>query len=513
MKRTWTTRQLITAVIITAAISFCAGMAFAQPSQAVAAALKDRGIGPHTRYVWLSGDSGVTGEHIDFAVNLAISRARTLIPIARVGKLLRLDLRHLAPSDADFVDVAKTWERLAESEPYFLNQKKFVEVRVSVPRYQANDGRWYDFKIIKCHPFSDQCGADAERLFDLTGSRAPIVRADWFNRIILSTLDGGLYYEFRNIRKSTIRGKSDEAVFLEQFGASQSLVEQLRSDQKVALFRSDITGKPRAVLMFRGVGTRVGDNQGLVAITQDVADGDVDPRSDPIRNLLDARFVATEVLAEMPNGLIAFALFNGQGALQLEAPPNVAKDHTIPAPHTARLQAAVSCLSCHSLNRGDDGWKPLRNDVQTLLRGGLAVVGGPDVIDRVAGLYLGDFTKPLRRARDDYSDAITRITAGRSNVQQLSQGVAAGYRAYWLEMVTPAKACNEIGVSVAEKDAVTTLRKLLPPFANGTEDPIVAALKAGIPVNRLQWEPVYADAATRATVSLAATMKQLLDPE
>jgi hypothetical protein len=246
-------------------------------------------------------------------------------------------------------------------------------------------------------------------------------------------------------------------------------------------------------------------------MTHDVFDNDVDPARDPIRNLLNFQDRAREMIAERAgifgaNGMHLFVLFDSSGELQNEVPPNVAADHTIPIPHSRRLQASISCIRCHG---PQEGFQPFRNEVQTMLSGYLDVFGDvssenaiPDQLDRLAGLYSGDLSKPIRRGRDDYTDAVYRATGG-MQVPEASLLVSNIYQEYVYDTVDAQKACLELGFVVPKFQASYYFNQILPPLSPDVlgispEDPIIGALKAGLSVNRFQWEQVYPDAAFRA---------------
>jgi hypothetical protein len=321
----------------------------------------------------------------------------------------------------------------------------------------------------------------------------------------LSTLNGGIYYKLLGLERNPAQGTAQDAFFA-KFGYDPVAVAKLRADQRVAMFKSKVTGRPRRVDFFRGQGVRPDSGTGLGTITFDIAEEDVGPDFDPIRNLLVFKDRAREVIVERANGLHAFALFNDKGELQESAPDKVVKDHTIPVPYPARLQPAISCLRCHG---PFDGWQPAPNDVKLMLAGYLNVFDDladkkgiiPDTLDRLAGLYAGDLSKALRRGRDDYSDAVYVVTGGQT-VPQAAANIAAVFLDYNYTDVDAAMACRELGYSVPADKAIYYLNVILPPLAKdivgiAPEDPILGALKVGLKVQRYQWESVYADAAFR----------------
>ena len=558
------------------------------------------------RYVWLPDRSLETANIVDLSINMALSRATIPIKGVRLGGglVLRYDLRHLAVKVENLQLLVDLWERFSQTEPYFSINGPEVTVRPTRLVFEVTKrgavvqigertlGRvdigtklailgeqdyqsvkWYSVQLKdeigyiqatygepkeeedkekkqRLRTFGPHVGDESTGLLLACKSAVPIVRYDYFLYRVLSTLNGGLYYEFRGIVPAPEgSGISDIDNFLRTFaGVTELDIAKLRSDKKVAMFRSQITGRQRAVVLFSGPQAPININQGLIAITQDGSDGDVDPAADPLLNLIKAKFVAVEVFVEMPNGQIAYSLFAGdfdgdgkydpkvkngagvaEGSLQRSAPDNVAKDHTVPIPHTARLQPAISCIRCHITKRDGkevDGWISLPNDVQRMLKDKLDVFGeasdkSPDLdtLFRLAGLYAGDLSKPIIRARDDLAEATTRITGEVDGdvegvVTKLHNRIGEHYNKYYYDLVTPQIACQELGFKTPDdKTAVKALQELLgalPPDKIGIspEDPRLGALKVGIGINRLQWEQVYADAALRSIEALRNRRKK-----
>lgn len=519
---------------------------------------------PFMRYIWVPDGDRKKIAALNFAMNTAVSRATTIItptPVAD-GRLLRYDLRRLAPRESQYATLHSNWEKLAY-EPYFHIVKSAadalptnairIESRQGDPvgstRFRVGDVIWYrsptqTFFILENNrwvqrdrpstvnliaaPAAHTNLTSAVLLQGLTQSGAAIVRYDFFMTKVLSTIDGGLYYDFSGIRgviaaaKAAGSQKTDQQIVLEALGANEQVIAALRSDQRSAMFRSNVTGKPRQIEFFQGQGVRVGSGTGFISLTHDPFDNDVDPARDPIRNLLNFQDRARELIAERggtfgANGMHLFALFGQNGNLQDEAPANVVVDHTVPRPHTGRLQAAISCIRCHG---PQEGWQPFRNEVQTMLSGYLDVFGDvssrdtiPDQLDRLAGLYSGDLDKPIRRARNDYTDAVYRATGG-MQVPEASLIVANIYQAYVYDTVDAQKACLELGYAVPAQQAVYYLNQILPPLNRDVlgispEDPIIGALKAGLSVNRSQWEQVYPDAAFRAMKTYESSQENI----
>jgi len=324
-----------------------------------------------------------------------------------------------------------------------------------------------------------------------TDSEAPLVRGDWLFELGITSADQGLYPQFRGMKGLDGAALSQQEYFAAR-GIDLRLSQRLRSDERAALIRSQITGKPRRMRFVRGVGVRPTAGTGLCSITDDPFDADVvDPDFDPIRNLLVFQSRGSEVILELPNGWHEFSLWDANGRLVDEAPPQLATDHKIPSPHSARLQYPISCVRCHA---SEDGWRKVESDVPKLLARGGDIFGDfaarahhpgdAEVLARLAGLYSGDIEEPLQAARDSYQDVVLRITG--KGIIETSAAVAKVYADYVWQMVTPELAAAELGVP--KFDAVPKQEP---------EDSTLLALQLGLPVNRRQWEFSYVEAATR----------------
>lgn len=514
------------------------------PADAVALAVADlseltQDNQPFQRYIWIPDPNREKIGAVSYAVNTACVEAATIVNPVEIGngQLLRWDLRQMAPRDGDVNRLLQIWEKL-QFEPYFhiirdsedalpTNaipvQSKAIDPPGSI-RFRLEDEHWFrsalgnyfvwdgaawnkivtpPFQVAKSQKiatFGAHCGLEqATILQGLTQSNAPIVRYDFFITKALSTVDGGLYYEFAQVGDT-----QDE--FMELLGVDLDIVANARSDQRAAIFRSGVSGKPRRIEAFQGSGIRPGGGTGLVTVTYDLFDENVDAAGDPFRNLLEMADDGREIIGEKPNGMHRFGLFDKNGDVIEVAPDNLVKDHTIPAPHTARLQPAISCIRCHA---PQNGLQPINNEVQTLLKGSLDVFDDlasqgslPDTLDRLAGLYAGDLGKPIRRAVDDYTDAVYRATGG-SSPYEAGEVLSNIYANYNYKMVDAQQACLELGYVVPEEEATDYLKQIVPRLPQDVlgispEDPIVGALKAGLSINRYQFEAIYADMAFRA---------------
>lgn len=461
---------------------------------------------PAMRYLWVGSEPNkAIGQALSYTLNTAVSHAAPIYHPAPVagGRMYRIDLRRLAPQQKDFDNLLKVWETQTNN-PHFHVVRP---VAVTVKPYKASDGNTYSHKFENRVAYAIHADGDGQYALSLeTQTAVPILRAEWFISRALRTTNGGLYYDFTGFR-----GKN-QAQFLALFGASEAQVAALRSDERSALFDSGVTGKPRRIDAFIGAGTRPTAGTGLVTITHDIADEDVKAGQHPIRNLIQFDDRAREVITQKSNGMLAFALFNDQGVLQDSVPDNIARDTTIPAPNTSRLEAGISCIRCHGPN---DGYKPFGNDVQALTNsepgeprlnifGDLSQKGSyDDLLDRLAGLYSGDLSEPIRLARNSHARAVFMAT--RQEPADAAANVGAIFNSYVYDRVTPAKAVFELGGTLKKGDDPRKVLKEMLPIIGGNpspEDPVIAALRKGMSVVRSDWEHVYADAALRVETKL-----------
>ena len=426
---------------------------------------------------------------IGFGVNTSASHARTIQPSSVIanGWMVKYDLRKLAPDPPRLAKLIETWDGLATQDPYF-----------HVPSSNTN----LKAAVIAPHLSQEQAAA----LAGLTLSTGAVYRADWFIVKSLSTLDGGKYYEFRQVVRDPEKGTALDN-WLSQRGLFVGTTQAVGGERRAAMFRSGVTGKPRRVDVFPTLTGGVG------AITRDISDGEVGADAHPIRSLLEIRFNGAETIVAQPNGLQDFLLSDAAGNIVNEAPPDLVRDHTVKAPFTARLQPAISCIRCHGTEQAE-GWQPITNDVAKLLGSKLNVftdvskdLSPEQVADKLAGFYALDLDAAdglIGRGRRDYSTAVFRVAQGiafeqKSIVVALSQQIAEIYERYQWDIVTPEIAARELGVVVPKdyKGSPLDLALGAPNVAEAI-DPIVGFLRIGVPVNRTDWETIYGDVASVA---------------
>ena len=439
---------------------------------------------------------------LNFGVNTAVSHAQTiqLGTVVANGWMVRYDLRRLSPRADTLVKTIATWDSLARQDPY---------LHVPASNIDAGEGLAIVAPII---------AADhAAVLANLSLSVGAVYRADWFLVKALSTLNGGAYYDFRQVIRKPEKGTALDN-WLSQRGLFVGTTQQVGGERRAAMFRSGVTAKSRRVDLFPTL------SGGLGSITRDVKDGNIQANSHPLRNLIDFDDDGSEIIVAQPNGLHDYLLADGAGNIVDEAPPDLVRDHTIPPPHTSRLQPARSCISCHALE-GEDGWRTVRNDVQSLLKSNLNVfadlsklgISREEAVDKLAGFYALDIEHAdglLARARRDYSTAVYRCAAGiqfdpsKSIVAQVGQLTTNIIHDYDYAIVDPGRAALELGFKPPKDYQGDLLADVLGPIDPTIEaDPVVGFLRIGVGVNRTDWETVFQDAALLAATRRNAQTK------
>lgn len=349
-------------------------------------------------------------------------------------------------------------------------------------------------------------------LQDECRTSAPIVTYDYFiTRALTSIQDkgiykkvfGGLYYDFIGIRfQKDGKGSQEDALYESlgvgdgSTGSAAKIFERIRSDRRAAIFRSNVTGHPRMIEWFPSLVGR--DTIGLVFVTHDLKSQDIDIDQHPIYNLLKFNDAAREVIFTKPNGLIGGALYNFKGELQDEVPPDIANDSTIPDPHNKRLESIMSCLACHNVPNDSLGYKPFTNDVAKIK---LDIVDTDT--DRLRGLYKGNSTQVLMRARDDLAKATLEATGplkdggDQTKITSLAtEQMVKIQRKYKYDLITPEIALTEMAFDPNK----TKLKDVILPIPAGElipEDPRIGALLSGVEINRADWALLYSFAMSR----------------
>ena len=517
---------------------------------------------PHQFYLWVRNPTRKTRGGLIYALN-SVSRAQiNLKPYeTHGGRLMRLDLREWKAEKSD----RERFERVIASyvDPYFYVATGTIQDvpaggvdPLSLLRLPAGAVPVLPFEVIRrdskyvtlrCRPFNYNgkkwtsarvsatdfkratnqgskpggiggtvaAGRESPRfspllvelapdatlaMQSLTGRVVSIVDAERWLVHSLSTIDGGIYYDLMGFTGLT------QDQWLELWGAD--IEDARRQSEYIGQWESGVTGQPRRAVFTVGRKIRQSTAYPLVVLTEDVAEGSFDPTKHPIYSLGDTfKHDAVEALAMMSNGYIATAIFDGKGAIQDEAPPEIVADRT-KLKGSTRLQPAISCIRCHG---GVEGWKDMPNHVQTMLGEKvkqwrlrpLAEVGEVGDITKqlmtIAEKYSGDLTLPIKLARDSHHSAVFDSTG--MTAVDAAQAVTDIFNAYQFSPISPQQACAELGVQVDEASALEMFNQILPPPSEASiglalEDPAVHTIRGWgksprYHVSRLSWEANY----------------------
>lgn len=464
-----------------------------------------------SRFLWIPNGDETLRTATLYCLNAAVSQASTIVrpDISPDGRLIRLDLAELAPTDEGFVRLLRLWESLAFREPYFHSQVLGAElVFVPLPRFKHTDGRFYEGKRFTLVEAAVHCRLEclaleqllATGIKGLPGTGAPIFRADWFLRYALATLEDGIYYDLIGVSKDT---SLDE--YLKRFGSSQKDLEDAARTARIGIILSNVTGKTRCVVLMYGRQVRPTDGVPIIAATLDITDEDVNPEFSTIQNLLTFTFRAIEMFVYRPNGFIECTLWNAAGQLQDSVPDNIAADHEIPRPYTKRLQPISSCIRCHGPS---DFFLPTPNEAQALLRESF-IVDDLTALDKsieeiqldLQGMYGGESEAAYLLARNGHDTAVRRVT--RTGAAEACSAVTESLNAYRYRRLTARDVCRDLGYEVTEEDAKALFNQLCPPQASdfSLEHSTIRQIQIGLGATRTQYEPVFAEIATRAVAN------------
>lgn len=447
--------------------------ALASPQAALAAAWQDAqrlpaGVREQTRYLSLHAippdQREQTRKVLAFHCN-SLSREAELIAPRQVAPYL------VAVTLTDYGWDAKTWEKLAEAEPYF-------HVSILVDEYQDwgyhSNGRWVTTrrektgrKIRKASaaaPWLDT--AQIAGLIAATQSQVPIVRADWFvNQTGISEGRKAGYYEFLGLQK--------RADIEKLAGLDIKAAQRLRKEIGAIVPQSGVALHNRQIYRYQTLG-------GPYWITLDTEDS-TDKRNG-IR-LLNGDFAdnhdAEEIYFTLPSGLPGYGASSAKGDLQRTVPDKIASDGSASGNDRRIHVGPKSCAVCHvEVIRPIDDW------ARKLYRGNIQLQAvDPAKFVRLRQLYLSDLDKHVKRDQDDYADAIKRVN-GLTPLAN-AKAYAAFWDAYQEQPLRLTDAARELGTS--EKRLTAAIERRV---AAGLADPVLTGLiqKPPLTIIRQHWE-------------------------
>lgn len=380
---------------------------------------------------------------------------------------------------------------------------------------------------------------DGAELFDLIGSSVPIMRLDEWVAFTFSTVNGGLYYSLAGIKadlESTIRefAGADAAskVIRSTAALRKASAESARTGESVAAIagrfdpelakskalipESAVTGRQRAVAFFYGAATSPAQGPQLVAVTFDIAEDNTDPDSDPLRNAAQfERYDGGEAIFSLPNGLLAYVVFDDQDKVIASVPDRVAHDFAAREVRsnvaTTRVFSGVSCANCHERSPKNLGWQPVENGLHDSLRGLAKIFDDRSqrdqfqALQRVAAQYgasTADMQFVLDQARLPYQHS-GQLATDMKSTREVVAGLADSYWGYWYDRVTPVTAARDLGQELSAEDAQLFLLRAIPPEPAHDlgeflrEDAVLSRLKDGKHVTPAQWREIIPSVSER----------------
>lgn len=406
-------------------------------------------------YRYLSLHNLTAKERADFAPVLAghcnqlsrtsiIERPRSIAG----GLLLRVNLR-------DYRWDAATWERL--TDPYF----SVVLVKEQEYGYYDHRGAWVRTRIARekqpaLAPWLAEAPCTKEQVAEVaawTGSRAPVVRADWFmnQTAAQAERDGSGYYDFLGVK--------DEATFQAIGGFDRKTAEAFRFELREAVSVSGVSLQPRAITRHDSLGGGYWRSLDFKLAKDD---------KNPLRVLgrdVEKAYDASEQFIHLPNGFWATGLFDRAGKRQDFAPPDIASDSASKS-NDRRVHVNVSCLRCHA----DGGLQDIDGWARNILAGPPLDLRSYDYEKAVElkQQYARRLEPFLARDRLVFETAVLEATGLTAKVY--SSRYAAAWERYEDAKVTAEMAARDVGLDVE------TFRTRLLTYAKvtGNLDPVLS---------------------------------------
>lgn len=408
----------------------CGWPVFASPAIAVAAALADaqtlpNGIRENTRYLW-SPTPYTKEERATLAFHCnSLSRELDLVAPRKVNDNL------LAVSLLDYGWNAKTWDKFAETEPYFMvrvvAEKKYYSAGVDSNGNRYNAG-WYQNTKREVVPAAAPWleSASITNLISLTQSTCPIVRADWF-------FSQTAIQEGRKVGYYGMLGLGNKRDDFEKLvGLDRAAAQRLRKEIAAIVPVSSVALHNRQIYRFQTI-------SGPYWETRDAKQNDGDRNAIRLLNG-DFKHDAEEIYGTLPNGLFAFFLSDVGGIRANTAPDFIASDSKSSSVDR-RVHIGLSCIRCHV-----PGIQPIDDWARRLYTGPIKLnVTDAQKYLRLKQLYLSDLNKFIKRDQSDYADTLKSLN-GLTPAEN-----AKGYAAYWdrynEEQVDVDRAAKELGTT------------------------------------------------------------------
>lgn len=401
-------------------------------------------------------------------INGLSKEAKIVSPVAIKG-LARINI-------SDYGWKSQTWEKFAETDPYFHIQVTKV--------YPWGGGNWPgtttpyakgSFNVIDKQsaiaPWLIGNEADKASLaviINETKSQAFLLRADWWfaNTAIQEGKTVG-YYGMLELKNQ----KDFETVI----GFDAKIAD--KREQRRVVIESGIALQPRRIERAKAI-------DGGLWKTSDSANATEE--HDPslfLRN--DLKFDATEQFAPLPNGMPVWWLGNSKGERQDKAPDNVVGGDRKGTGNDTRLHINLSCIRCHLSRKGE-------NCIKDLNEAPIEKVLSKDYEEQkeITRQYFRDLVRLIKQDREGFEASIKEST-GMGGLEY-GQKYAEFWTRYEETFVDKARACLDLGVTEkAFDDAINRQLK-----TTGAIPSHLTLLRSGRAITIRQWETLYPIAQT-----------------
>lgn len=296
-----------------------------------------------------------------------------------------------------------------------------------------------------------------------TGTDYPILRADWF--IANASLNPG-YTEMLGIKT------------LDDFN---QLVRYRTADDDLS-GRAVVADSQLVSLHQRGIEFTPKVN-GTYWQTYDFfkSSGLNDLLKDPLKRRRDAG----EVFAELPNGLQAFTLVDGNNKIIDVADGSIVSDQVSPWKNKQVWNGLFSCTHCHK-----NGAQDIVDEVRPLTappRGLIAKAKDQRLFEDFVDKYTKNMEAEIANTRARYALAVSSATRG-MKPEENTAALTSIFIGHWQKPMTIQDAAAEVGATPEQLTAI--LGRIIEP------DPAVTTLLAGRPLRRDLWEAAFAQVAT-----------------
>lgn len=327
--------------------------------------------------------------------------------------------------------------------------------------------------------------ADALDLSKYTGSRVPLVRADWFLYQTWQERERKAgYYGWLGLKAN----KSKAADYLALGDADYKASEKVRKLLRGVVGESGVAEHPR------GVVAGITRTDGVAFTTQDYKTA-VAAKAPQVLLEGDAKPDGGESFITLPNGLFAVSAENAEGVLVDFVPPEIASDKVAPGSTERLIDVGGDCFRCHV-----EGLRPMEDWTRDVYQAPYRLDGyDAATTKRLQAAYITrDLPGFVKRGVDVYTASLKRLDP-KLTPGQASKLLADGYADYVVRRRDLAAVALELGCTPAQlKEAIAAdARKAESSGGKYRQDPLIGALvdfpgRPGKPMRFDQVEERYA---------------------